>query len=303
MTQLVILSGKGGTGKTSLSAAVAHLAAADHPQNQHILVDADVDASNLELLLGAKRISSEPFQSGAVAEVEPDLCTTCGRCQEVCRFNAVLPGEDYFQIDPVACEGCAACLYECPEQAISMKPQQAGEWYISETDYGRLFHAHLYPARENSGKLVSHIKRQAQQALEEGQGDWMFVDGPPGIGCPVISAVSGADAVLAVTEPSLAGIHDLKRVLGTSEYFQVPVFVCVNKADLYPEGAEEIKSLCQERDLPFLGEIPYDLAVPQSLAAGIPVTEYQPDGKAARAIREIWVKINQLAAGGNLGAN
>ena len=293
MKQIVILSGKGGTGKTSLSAAFAHLAASE---GKNVLVDADVDAANLELLLNGKRIKEEPFSGGSIAAIDQTLCNGCGTCQEVCRFDAVSFTDGEFSIDPVACDGCAACLYTCPENAINLEKQQAGEWYISETEYGRFYHAHLFPAQENSGKLVALIKRHAQDALEIMDGDLMLVDGPPGIGCPVISALSGADVVLLVTEPSLAGIHDLERVLGTAAYFQLPAWVCINKTDLYPEGAARIKELCQERDIPLLGEILFDMIIPRAMTAGEPVTRFAPDSETSRKIEEIWQKIQQMLA-------
>ena len=287
MKQIVILSGKGGTGKTSLSAAFAHLADAD---GKNVLVDADVDAANLELLLQAHRVKEEPFIGGSIAIIDQSRCSGCGTCQEVCRFDAVSVSDGKYIVDPVACDGCAACVYACPEEAIIMEKQQAGEWYISETEYGSFYHAHLYPAQENSGKLVALIKRQGQDALEKMSGDLMLVDGPPGIGCPVISAISGADVVLIVTEPSLAGIHDLKRVLGTAAYFQVPAWVCINKADLYREGTEQIKNICQEMEIPLLGEISYDLTIPRAMTAGEPVTLFAPDSGASREIKAVWEK-------------
>lgn len=288
MKQIVILSGKGGTGKTSLSAAFAHLAAS---AGTNVLVDADVDAANLELLFKAHRIKEEPFVGGSIASIDQSRCSSCGICQDVCRFDAVSVWDGTYRVDPVACDGCAACVYACPEGVIALEKQQAGEWYISGTDYGRFYHAHLFPAQENSGKLVALIKRQAQDALERMEGDLMLVDGPPGIGCPVISAISGADIILVVTEPSLAGIHDLERVLGTAAYFQVPAWVCINKADLYPEGAAEIKEICQEKGIPLLGEIPYDLAIPRAMTAGKPVTLFAPEADASLEVKMIWEKI------------
>jgi len=288
MKQIVVLSGKGGTGKTSLSAAFAHLASSG---GTNVLVDADVDAANLELLLKARRVKEEPFWGGSTAIIDQSRCSGCGTCQEVCRFDAVSVSDGEYLVDPVACDGCAACVYACPEQTITLEKQQAGGWYISETAYGRFFHAHLLPAQENSGKLVAFIKRQAQDALKEMDGDLMLVDGPPGIGCPVISAISGADVVLIVTEPSLAGIHDLERVLGTAAYFQVPAWVCINKADLYREGAEQIRDICQVREIPLLGEISYDLTIPRAMTAGEPVTLFAPDSGASREIQAIWEKI------------
>ena len=288
MTQLVILSGKGGTGKTNLSAAFTYLYQQGYPDREIILVDADVDAANLALVLEAEEIAREPFMGGAIAVIEQDLCSGCGRCQEVCRYEAVTSSGGIFEIDPIACEGCAACLYQCPEKAISLEEQQAGEWYISDTPYGKFFHAHLFPAQENSGKLVALIKSRAQEDFDERGADLMLVDGPPGIGCPVISAVSGADVVLIVTEPTLAGLHDLGRVLETTTHFDVHVVACINKADLYLEGARQIREFCLENGIDMLGDIPFDLAVPRAMAQGLPVTKSDPESPSSRAIKEIW---------------
>ncbi len=291
MTQLVILSGKGGTGKTNLSAAFAHLYQQNDPGHKAILVDADVDAANLAFLLEAEESAKELFIGGAIAQIDPVLCNGCGRCQEVCRYDAVSSTDENYLIDPIACEGCAACLYQCPENAISLNKKQAGEWYISETPYGKFFHAHLYPAQENSGKLVALIKSRAQEELENSGAELMLVDGPPGIGCAVISAVSGANVVLVVTEPTLAGLHDLGRVLDTTTHFDVQVEVCINKADLYPEGALQIREFCQDKGIDILGEIPFDLAVPRAMNQGQPVTKYDPQSSASLAIEGIWEKL------------
>ena len=291
MTQLVILSGKGGTGKTNLSAAFIHLYHLANPERKSILVDADVDAANLALLLEAEEQNKERFIGGSVARIDPELCNGHGRCQEVCRFDAVISNNDKYRIDTIACEGCAACLYQCPENAISLHEQQAGEWYISDTPYGNFFHAHLFPAQENSGKLVALIKSRAQKELELSGSELMLIDGPPGIGCPVISAVSGADVVLVVTEPTLAGLHDLGRVLETTRNFDVQVNVCINKADLYPEGAGQIREFCQEKGIDILGEIPFDLAVPRAMNQGQPVTRFDSEAPSSRAIKGIWKKL------------
>lgn len=291
MTQLVILSGKGGTGKTNLSAAFSYLYKQDYPDREAILVDADVDAANLALLLEAEEQTKELFIGGAIARIDQTFCASCGRCQEVCRYDAVFENDHEYTIDPIGCEGCAACLYQCPENAIALETQQAGEWYISETPYGKFFHAHLYPAQENSGKLVALIKSRAQEELESSGADLMLVDGPPGIGCPVISAVSGADVVLIVTEPTVAGLHDLGRVLETTTHFEVQVEVCINKADLYPEGAQQIRNYCEEKGIDILGEIPYDMAVPQAMNQGQPVTKFDPESQSAQAISSIWGRL------------
>ncbi|MEJ2556968.1 MAG: ATP-binding protein, partial [Anaerolineae bacterium] len=244
MKQLVILSGKGGTGKTSVAATFAHMAAEGDQPVRAILADADVDASNLELVLSPRVLEAHDFMGGGVAIIDPDACEGCDVCVEVCRFDAIGrmdTGEGSLFVDSIACDGCAACVYQCPTQAIHMEQQVAGQWFRSNSRYGPLFHAALRPAQENSGKLVTMVKQQARLlALDEGY-DLVIVDGPPGIGCPVISAASGADLALIVAEPTAAGIHDLERVLQTTEHFNLPALVCINKADLYPAGAGSIE--------------------------------------------------------------
>jgi len=229
MKQLVILSGKGGTGKTSVAAALAHLAASELSIT---LADADVDAANLELVLDPEKLEEQDFMGGQLAIIEPDECTACGICADVCRFDAVIPGEDAYQIDASACEGCASCFYQCPTEAIRMEEQRAGLWFRSETRFGPLFHAHLFAGQENSGKLVTMVKQQGRLLTMDDDRDLLIVDGPPGIGCPVIASIAGADMALLVVEPTVAGVHDLERVLGTTRHFGVPALVCLNKADV-----------------------------------------------------------------------
>jgi len=246
MKQLIILSGKGGTGKTTVAAALAHLAAQTH---RLIIADADVDAANLGLLLAPVTEETHDFTGGQVAAIDPAVCTACGRCAEVCRFDAVRPGTPYM-IDALACEGCAACQYECPANAIALHSQRAGQWFIAATHYGPLYHAQLFAGQENSGKLVTLVKQLARlRALDEGA-DLLLVDGPPGIGCPVIAALAGADLALIVTEPTVSGVHDLERILGVVAHFQVRATVLLNKADLSPAHAEarrRLALLAQER--------------------------------------------------------
>ncbi|MBC7223603.1 MAG: ATP-binding protein, partial [Anaerolineae bacterium] len=224
MKQLVILSGKGGTGKTTVAAALGHLAS---QELSLVLADADVDAANLELVLSPRKLEEHAFMGGQLATIDPQACTACGACADACRFDAVLPGEEAYRIDASACEGCAACFYQCPTGAIRMEEQQAGLWFRSETRFGPLFHAHLFAGQENSGKLVTLVKQQARLlALDEGR-DLVLVDGPPGIGCPVIASLAGADLALLVVEPTVAGVHDLERALGTARHFGVPALVCL----------------------------------------------------------------------------
>jgi MinD superfamily P-loop ATPase len=289
--QLVILSGKGGTGKTSVAAALAHLAAGGDQPVRAVLADADVDAANLELVLNATRLEAHGFTGGGVAIIDPALCDGCGLCIEVCRFDAL--GDSSAEgktpvVDPIACDGCAVCVYQCPTGAIHMEPQTAGRWFRSDSRYGPLFHAALRPAQENSGKLVTMVKQQARLlALDEGY-DLIVVDGPPGIGCPVISAASGADLALIVAEPTVAGVHDMERALQVTRHFAVPALVCVNKADLYPEGTKHIEAHCRAHEVEVIGHIPFDAMVTEAMVRGEPVTAYRPDTPASRAIGRIW---------------
>ncbi len=293
MKQLVILSGKGGAGKTSVAAAFAHLAAAGEPRLRAVLADADVDAANLELVLNPQPLEMHEFVGGAVAVIDAARCTNCGNCLQVCRFDAISPCHPVtlspcHQVDPIACDGCAACVYQCPEEAIHMAPQLAGRWFRSDSRYGPLFHAALRPAQNNSGKLVTLVKQQARLLALGGGYDAVLVDGPPGIGCPVISAASGADLALIVAEPTAAGIHDMERALATTAHFRVPALVCINKADIYPAGMAQIKTYCLEHGIEIIGRIPFDTAVTEAMVQGQSATAYQPDSPAGHALRQVW---------------
>jgi MinD superfamily P-loop ATPase len=294
MKQLVILSGKGGTGKTSVAAAFAHLASEEMPI---VLADADVDAANLELVLAPTKLEEHVFMGGQVAVIDPDLCQLCGRCYEVCRFEAILPGEDTYRVDALACEGCASCVYQCPEDAIHSEEQQAGLWFRSDTRFGPLFHAHLFAAQENSGKLVTLVKQQGRLlALDEGR-ELLIADGPPGIGCPVISANAGADLALLVTEPTVSGVHDLERILGTVNHFRVPALVLINKADVNPAHTARIEAYCRAQGIELVGKLPYDNVVTEAMVQGQPVTAYQPEGSMAVALREVWARVRKRLNG------
>lgn len=289
MKQVVILSGKGGTGKTSVMAAFADLA--HRIPLQTILVDSDVDAANLELVLSPRTLEEHDFVAGQVAWVEPDQCEGCGICERLCRFDAFVVTADRYSVDPVACDGCAACVHQCPTNAICMKPQLAGYWYRSISRYGPLFHAALLPAQENSGKLVTLIKQQSRLlAMDDGY-PLIIVDGPPGIGCPVISAASGADLALIVAEPTIAGMHDMQRILQTVQHFQIPPIVCVNKADIFPEGTEQIEIWCREQNIELAGCIPFDAVVTEAMQHGKPVTAYRPESIVSTEIGFVWQKV------------
>jgi MinD superfamily P-loop ATPase len=288
------LSGKGGTGKTSIAAALAHLAVEQAMFANFVLADADVDAANLELVLNPIPLKHEDFWGGQVAKIDTNICSNCGECTQICRFDAIHSLEGNPHVDPIACEGCAACFYICPLEAISMEIQMAGAWYHSETHGGPLFHAALRPGEENSGKLVTLIKQHARLEAMKQEDSMLLVDGPPGISCPVISAISGADLALIVTEPSLAGLHDLRRIIETTRHFHVPSVVCINKADLSSALSRAIEADCQVQGIEVLGRIPFDREVTLGMVAGQPVTVFAPESPASQAIHFIWERIDAL---------
>ncbi|MEA3376122.1 MAG: ATP-binding protein [Chloroflexota bacterium] len=292
MKQLVVLSGKGGTGKTTVTAALGHLAA---QELSVVLADGDVDAANLELVLEPRKLEEHDFVSGKRAVIDPERCTACGICESVCRFDAIQPptvtsSREAYQVHGLSCEGCAACFYQCPEEAIRMEDQLAGRWFRSESRFGPLFHAHLFAGQENSGKLVTLVKQQGRLLASDTGAQLLLVDGPPGIGCPVISASAGADMALLVVEPTVAGVHDLERVLGTTEHFGVPALVVLNKADLNPNRSDQVAAFCAENGIELVGRIPYDNIVTEAMVQGLPVTAYA-DGAVSAALRDVWERV------------
>lgn len=288
--QLIVMSGKGGTGKTSITAALAHLAHAGEPQVEIVLVDADVDAANLGLVLQPELTGCHDFWGGSLAEIDPHRCSACGACAAVCRYDAVIPGSVY-SIDPIACDGCASCVYACPSGAVQMVQQLEGQWFQSQTCHGPLFHAELYPGRENSGKLVTLVKQNARLQASDQNTPLVIIDGPPGIGCPVISASAGADLALLVTEPGVSALHDLQRAAAMLKHFNVKPLVMINKADLYPQGRYEIRHFAGENHLEVIGEAPFDPAIVQAMAQGQPVTAYAPESAISLSLRGIWKKL------------
>jgi len=279
--ELVVLSGKGGTGKTSITACFATLA------ENRVVVDADVDAADLHLVLKPRVRKEEEFRGGHVAVIDEERCTGCGQCLERCQFNAI---SDSFRVDPVACEGCGVCVHFCPEEAIDFPQRTCGRWFISDTDHGPLVHARLGIAEENSGLLVSLLRKEAKTLSEERGLDTLIVDGPPGIGCPVISSLTGADAVLIITEPTLSGLHDLERVAELAAFFKIPAMVAVNKYDVNTEVTERIGTYCHEHGLSLVGTIPYDRDVTGAMVAQQSLVEFSR-GPAAGAVRRLWGKV------------
>ena len=277
MKEVVVLSGKGGTGKTSIVGSLATLA------ERKVLTDCDVDAADLHLLLSPSVTQENEFWSGQVACIDLDKCSQCGLCQELCRFNAIRD----FQVDAIACEGCGFCAHICPVAAITMKENLSGYLFLSQTKYGPLVHARLGIAQENSGKLVAQVKQQAKQIAEEQNLEYIICDGPPGIGCPVISSLSGARLALLVTEPTLSGIHDLERVLGVCRHFGIPEVVCMNKYDLNNENTHQIEGHCLSQGISIASKVPFDNVVTEALVRGIPVVEYS-DGAVSLEIERLW---------------
>jgi MinD superfamily P-loop ATPase len=289
--ELTVISGKGGTGKTSLVASFAALC------RRGVLADCDVDAADLHLVLEPRVSRREPFSGGMRARIKPGHCTACGKCEEVCRFDAILfdgPGngviEKTFRVAPVSCEGCGVCAWFCAESAIEFGPVVNGEWFVSETRFGPMVHARLGIAEENSGKLVSTVRSHAKRIAGEKALDLVIIDGSPGIGCPVIASITGASLVLVVTEPTLSGLHDLERVAALTRHFGIPSLVCINKWDLNPEVSARIESRAGECGLGLAGRVRYDRAVTEAQIQRKSVIEFQRDGCAAD-IRAVWATI------------
>jgi MinD superfamily P-loop ATPase len=282
MKELVIISGKGGTGKTSLVAAFASLA------QDKVLADADVDAADLHLIMTPHTTERHDFQAGHSAIINLDKCTSCGLCRELCRYNAI---SESYTVDPMDCEGCGVCVYFCPEKAVDFPLKTCGEWYLSETRFGPMVHARLGIAEENSGKLVTLVRQEARKLAEAKKLELILTDGPPGIGCPVIASLGGATSALIVTEPTVAGRHDMERVAQLAEFFRVPVMVCVNKGDLNPDATREIQRFTEEKGYTFLGIIPFDPVFTKAMVQEKTIFEYNTHSPAADAALRIWEKL------------
>ncbi|MDY6910897.1 MAG: ATP-binding protein [Chloroflexota bacterium] len=280
MKEVVVLSGKGGTGKTSIVGSFAALA-----QNK-VLCDCDVDAADLHLLLRPQSSEKCEFRSGQTAFIDEQKCSRCWLCEDNCRFDAISD----FTVDPASCEGCAFCSHICPEEAIEMQENLSGHWFISDTEYGPLVHARLGIAEENSGKLVTTVRNESKLIAERQGLDIIITDGPPGIGCPVISSLSGANLALIVTEPTLSGMHDLERVVGVCQHFKIPIMVCINKYDINEENTRLIESMCADQGIDMAARIPFDDMVTEALTRGLPVVEYSK-GEVADTISALWESV------------
>jgi len=294
MEEIIILSGKGGTGKTSVTASLAALV--NHP----VLADCDVDASNLPLVLNPRLQSQETFIGGLRARIRPGHCVACGQCQKLCRFDAIFfdgPGHGEvprtFRVDPAACEGCGVCEYFCPEHAIEMIPAENGHWFVSDTRFGPLVHAHLRPGQGNSGKLVTLVREQARQVAEASGRRLILIDGPPGIGCPAIAGLTGTTRMLVVTEPTPSGEHDLERVIELGRHFGVPAWVCLNKHDVNPAMTRRMERKAAALGATVVGRIPYHISVTDAQRQGRPVVELD-DSPAAQAFLRLWKDLSHV---------
>jgi MinD superfamily P-loop ATPase len=296
MKELLVVSGKGGTGKTTIVGAFAVLAENSLPAGNTVFVDCDVDAADLHLILNPNIREKGEFLGLKKAALDPAKCKNCGACIEVCRFEAITSHEGLVKIKPISCQGCAVCHHVCPNQAISMKDVVAGHWFVSDTPYGPMVHAKLGVAEENSGKLVMEVRRKARRIAETLGSRLIICDGPPGIGCPVISSMSGVDLALIVTEPTVAGVHDMERLYTLANSFDIEVMVCINKYDLDQQISADIEKFCRRHNIDVAGRVQFDQEVVKALARGEPIipssqTGQNSESPASKAIEQLWAKI------------
>lgn len=282
MKQLVVISGKGGTGKTTMAASLASLA-----EGGMVVADCDVDAPDLHLILKPEIKETHDFLGLKIAKIDPDKCTKCGECEKACRFDAISD----FQVDPRGCEGCKVCTLVCPSEAVRMIETISGHSYVSETRFGTMVHADLFPGEEASGKLVTMVRELAFKVAEREKKDLVLIDGSPGIGCPVIASITGTDIALVMTEPSISGAHDLERILSVTKHFGVKALVCVNKYDLNVEMTGEIEDLCREMGVDVVGKLPFDPGVVEAMISGTTLVEVE--GPVGEAIRSVWDRIRE----------
>ncbi len=287
--EIVIISGKGGTGKTSITASFSWFA-----KENAILADCDVDAADMHLVTSPEKMKEEKFYSGELASLNQEKCTRCGKCIKVCHFDAIHLENQQYLIDPVACEGCGYCSYVCPTQAISMKKALAGELYASKTRMGSYFsHARLAIGADNSGKLVTEVRNQAKQLAEEYQKQTILIDGTPGIGCPVTASVTGTNLVVIVTEPSVSGVHDAERALELIQQFNIPAFFIINKADINLEKRDAILQISEKHNIPVIAELPYHKDFTAAIQQGLTLPEMN-NSKLNEKLEQAWKKIHDF---------
>jgi len=294
MKELVVVSGKGGTGKTTVVGALASLA------KNKVLVDCDVDAANLHLLLHPDIQATHEFRSGEIARIDTETCESCGLCYDVCRFEAIRIDEGNptvphlkFRVEPVYCEGCSYCARVCPSESIVMETAVSGEWFVSQTRFGPFFHGRLGVAQSNSGKLVTRLRQEARSATEQDGADLIIIDGPPGIGCPAIASLTGAAYVLIISEPTMSAFHDLERVVQLAHGFGIPIGIAINKADINPNITRDIMTFANERRIDILGTLPYDGLVTEAQVAGKTIIEYA-DNDLTDTFKSLWTKLDRI---------
>jgi MinD superfamily P-loop ATPase len=289
LKEIVIISGKGGTGKTSIAASFSYLGRRDV-----IIADCDVDAADMHLLLQPDFDKKNDFYSGQLAKINPDLCNNCGLCADICRFDAIPLINSRYAVDPLECEGCGYCPRICPTDAITMEERNAGKWFISNTRIGAcMVHARLNIGAENSGKLVAQVKHEAKRIARERNKDFVLVDGSPGIGCPVISSLAGADFVVLVTEPTISGLHDLKRVFELIARFGIPTGCIINKYDLNPEMSSRIEHYLMQKKITHIASLPYDDKFTEAMTKGQTIVEYNHN-KLTGVITTSWEKVKSI---------
>ncbi len=281
MNEITVLSGKGGTGKTTLVASFAALT------KKTVLTDCDVDAPDLHLLLHPEIVQRQKFVGSKVAVIDKEKCIQCGKCEELCRFHSIVD----LSVNPFLCEGCGVCAYICPVEAVELKERISGYTFISKTKYGLMSHARLNPGEENSGKLVTLVRQNAKQLAETKNSTLILNDGPPGIGCPVIASLGGVEMGLIVVEPTLSGIHDMKRALDLLNHFKIPSSVCINKYDINEENTDRIAEYCRFKGVEVIGRIPFDAIVTEAMVARKTVVEYSPSKKVSQEIKMVWERL------------
>jgi MinD superfamily P-loop ATPase len=284
MKKITVISGKGGTGKTTVTSNLAALA------DNIVIADCDVDAPNMHLLLNPEIIEDKVFKGGKLAVKDNDKCINCGICEEVCNFGAITPE---FEVNPIKCEGCGVCVAMCPTHAFELVEEETGHIFKSKTEFGPMIHAKLKVGGENSGKLVSEVRNKADKLAEEEKKDIVLIDGSPGIGCPVIASLNGVDASLIVTEPTKSGLSDLKRVLEVTDHFGIKSMLVINKYDLNIEISDEIEDYCSTKNIPIIGKISFDSLLVETLREGKLIVKYKGNSRPAKAIKEIWKNLSQ----------